>query len=158
MTSTSVEHPPTVTPILQTVPFHSHVFIAPFSTRSPLVPLMLRFLLNVRVSIDSPGELEGTTASGVGVSRFDCGIVPEGKDLNMPLLLVVSFQTNISWIETPTCRCRETWSVGSSSFRSKCPAGTTSWKKNGISSVTQKAETEGMNNWTCQANASIRLY
>lgn len=147
MTSTSVEHPPTSIPTLHTAPFHSHVFIAPFSTRSPLVLLTLRLLLNLRVSVDSSEGLGETTAAGASEFRFDRGIVPEGKDLSTPRLLVVSFQMNTSWTETPTCRCRETWSVGSSpSFRSRYPAGATSWRKNGILSVTQNVETEGMNN------------
>jgi len=146
MTNTSVEHPPTLMPTLDTVPFHSHVFIAPFSTRSPLVPLTLRFLLNPRVSIDSPKGFEERTPSGVGVPKPDRVTFPMGKDLNTPWLLVVSFQMNVSWIEIPTWRCRETWSVGSSpSFKSKCPACATSWRKKGISSVTQNAETEGIN-------------
>lgn len=155
MTITSVEHPPILTPVLRTVPLHSHVFISLVTTLSPLV--LFQFLYP-RVSIDSPEEPEAT-ASDMVTSKSCGGKVPEGKDSITPWLLVVSFQMNTSWIETPTCRWRETWSFGPSpSLRSRNPTGATSWRKNGISSVTQNVGTEGMNNYMPKTNASVRPF
>jgi len=123
MTITSVEHPPILIPLLRTVPLHSHVFISRVTTLSPLI--LFQFLYP-RVSIDSPEEPD-TTASEVVTSKSCGGKVPEGRASITPSLLVVSFQMNTSWIETPTCRCRETWSFGPSpSLRSRYPTGATS--------------------------------
>ena len=123
MTITSVEHPPILTPLLRTVPLHSHVFISLVTTFSPLV--VFQFLYP-RVSIDSPEEPDATASDSV-TSKSWGGKDPEGKASMTPSLLVVSFQMNTSWIETPTCRCRETWSFGPSpSLRSRYPAGATS--------------------------------
>lgn len=85
MASTSDEHPPTLTPILHTVPFHSHVLaVVTFSTRSPLVPLTLRFLLNLRVRMESARKFEKEAALCIGMSSPDLEMVPEGKDFNTP--------------------------------------------------------------------------
>lgn len=91
MASTSDEHPPTLTPMLHTVPFHSHVlvlvvvfFSSFFSARSPLILLTLRFLLNGRVSMESPAELEEATGSWIGMSNPDREMDPEGKGFNRP--------------------------------------------------------------------------
>ena len=80
MTITSVEHPPILTPLLRTVPFHSHVFISVVKTLSPLI--LFQFL-NPRVSIDSPEEPEAT-ASDVVTSKSSGGKVPEGKGSTTP--------------------------------------------------------------------------
>lgn len=80
MTITSVEHPPILTPLLRTVPLHSHVFISLVRTLSPLV--LFQFLYP-RVSIDSPEEPEAT-ASDMVTSKSCRGKVPEGKDSITP--------------------------------------------------------------------------
>ena len=85
MTITSVAHPPTCIPLLQTVPFHSHVFIFPFSIISPLVPLTVRPLLNPRASSESLCELKAAAAApGVVSSKLGRGIDPEDKSLTTP--------------------------------------------------------------------------